>query len=79
LRFFSTEVALTEHGTFVVIDYVNETCDLRLQSLHYDGVPDQLVQNIASFIAHYVKEKLAKGQTNSSMEGRGKDGGKSSD
>jgi hypothetical protein len=61
LRFFSTEVALTERLNFIVIDYVNETCDLRLQSLHYDGVPDQLVQNIASSIVLYVKEKSAKG------------------
>jgi len=58
LRFFSTEIALTELMTFIVIDYVNETCDLRLQSLHYDGVPDPLVQNIASSLALYVRKRL---------------------
>lgn len=50
LRFFSTEIARTESGEFLVIDYVNEACDLRMQSRHVDGVPDHIVHSIAEKI-----------------------------
>ncbi len=43
LDFFSTEIAVTRDGTFVTVDYVNEICDMRAQSDHADGVPDDLV------------------------------------
>ena len=43
LDFFSTEIALTNKNKFVVIDYVNDQCDMRLKSLHEDGVPDEIV------------------------------------
>jgi hypothetical protein len=46
LGFFSTEIALTREGTFVVVDYVNDVCDMRLQSLHPDGVPDAVVEDV---------------------------------
>src|SRR3989338_7077483 len=46
LNFFSTEIAVTTSGTFVAVDYVNETCDMRLQSRHPDGVPDAVVGRI---------------------------------
>jgi hypothetical protein len=55
LDFFSTEVALTKQGKFVVVDYVNEICDMRLQSLHPDGVPDQVVMKICDSVAEFVK------------------------
>jgi hypothetical protein len=48
LDFFSTEIAVTSTGTFVVVDYVNEMCDMRLQSNHPDGVPDPVVASIAN-------------------------------
>jgi hypothetical protein len=47
LDFFSTEIAVTSTGIFVVVDYVNEMCDMRLQSIHPDGVPDRVVDSIA--------------------------------
>ena len=47
LDFFSTEIACVSSGTFVVVDYVNEMCDMRLKSLHVDGVPDHIVKSIA--------------------------------
>lgn len=47
LDLFSTEIALTADGRFVVVDYVNDPVDLRLQSEAADGVPDAIVQNIA--------------------------------
>lgn len=57
LNFFSTEIALNQKGNFIVIDYVNEICDMRLKSNHRDGVPDEIVQKIASQIARHVKEQ----------------------
>lgn len=55
LDFFSSEIALTPSGKFVVVDYVNEICDMRLQSLHADGVPDQVVTKICDSFAEFVK------------------------
>ncbi len=50
LDFFSTEIVLTDYDNFVVIDYVNDQCDMRLKSKHLDGVPDsvgyQIVNNL---------------------------------
>lgn len=46
LDFFSTEIVLTEDDKFTVIDYVNDQCDMRLQSKHMDGVPDSVVIKI---------------------------------
>lgn len=46
LDFFSTEIALDRDGRYVVVDYVNDPCDMRLQSKHHDGVPDGLVAEI---------------------------------
>ena len=47
LDFFSTEIAYTPKNRFVVVDYVNEICDMRPQSRHRDGVPDPIVQAVA--------------------------------
>ena len=57
LDFFSSEIALTEDGRFVVVDYVNEVCDMRLQSKHRDGVPDDIVRRIQELIAEETKKK----------------------
>lgn len=48
LHLFSTEIALTEDGNFLVVDYVNDPVDLRLQSKAVDGVPDIYVESIAA-------------------------------
>jgi len=58
LRFFSTEIAYSTEEDLVVIDYVNEVCDMRIQSKHIDGVPDSVVEHIAKRIAVFVKEFL---------------------
>ena len=55
LHLFSTEIALTEEGQFIVVDYVNDPVDLRFQSKAIDGVPDRIVQNIATRLARFVK------------------------
>jgi len=69
LGFFSTEVALDGRGLFVVVDYVNEACDMRLQSRHADGVPDAIVRNVARRLAGHVRERLARGGASSTQGG----------
>ncbi len=54
LDIFSTEIACTQDGSFVVIDYVNDQIDLRMQSHAAEGVPDSIVQNIALRLAAHV-------------------------
>lgn len=54
LDFFSTEIAVTTEGEFVVVDYVNDICDMRLQTKHPDGVPDAVVSEICHQIVHHV-------------------------
>ena len=55
LEFFSTEVAITEEKKFIVVDYVNDICDMRLQSQHPDGVPDAVVEKLCGSLARHVK------------------------
>ncbi len=54
LDFFSTEIVLTEHRKFVVIDYVNDQCDMRLNSKHPDGVPDNVVKQIIINLKKFI-------------------------
>jgi hypothetical protein len=58
LDFFSTEVALDQHGRYVVIDYVNTPCDMRPQSKHFNGVPDTIVTQITAAITNYLKAQI---------------------
>ncbi len=58
LSLFSTEIALTEKGKFIVVDYVNESCDMRIQSKAFDGIPDKIVHNMAMQIVKYIRRKL---------------------
>ena len=60
LDFFSSEVALVHDGRLIVIDYVNEICDMRLQSAHYDGVPDDIVHEIHCELAKIIKSYVKK-------------------
>jgi hypothetical protein len=55
LDFFSTEIAMTPAGQFVTVDYVNEICDMRLQSRHPDGVPDRLALAISGLLAEAAR------------------------
>ncbi|HJR78897.1 MAG TPA: hypothetical protein VJ821_02420 [Anaerolineales bacterium] len=57
LDWFSTEIALTL-TEFVVVDYVNDEIDTRIQSKAVDGVPDEIMNNIAKQLV-----KIAKGET----------------
>jgi hypothetical protein len=57
LDFFSSEITLNASGQFVVIDYVNEVCDMRLQSSHPDGVPDEVVHRIQQLLVQEAKRQ----------------------
>jgi len=54
LQLFSTEIALREDGAFLVVDYVNDPVDLRLQSKAVDGVPDCYVESIAARLVRLI-------------------------
>lgn len=57
VNFFSTEIAVNMKGEFMVIDYINEVCDMRLKSKFIDGVPDDLVRQISEQIVSYVLKR----------------------
>ena len=50
MEWFSTEIAIIvkeKKRSFVVVDYVNDQCDLRSQSRCRAGVPDSVIEHIA--------------------------------
>ena len=55
LDFFSTEIVLTPQNLPVVIDYVNDQCDMRFNSKHPDGVPDNVVKEIIDNLIKKIK------------------------
>jgi len=59
LDFFSTEIALEHDGRYFVVDYVNDPCDMRLQSKNFDGVPDTIVRLVITSITNYIKKQFA--------------------
>jgi hypothetical protein len=59
LELFSTEIAYTAEGLFIVVDYINDPIDLRLQSKALDGIPDSIVAEIAEKLVGYVKNTLS--------------------
>lgn len=58
LEFFSTEIALSPAQQWVVVDYVNDQIDMRLQSQAQDGVPDEVVRQVADLLAGLVEVTL---------------------
>lgn len=54
LDIFSTEICLTGDDRLLVVDYVNDPIDLRLQSHAVDGVPDKVVERIAARIVELL-------------------------
>ena len=55
LDWFTTEIALTLED-FVVVDYVNDEIDTRIQSKAVDGAPDEIMQSIADQLVGLAKE-----------------------
>jgi len=59
MNFFSSEIAQTESGEFVVIDYMNDQCHMLSQSANpLIGVPDEIVSGIAQQLVD-ASRKLA--------------------
>jgi hypothetical protein len=58
LNFFTTEIALTAERKFVVVDYVNISSDMRLKSIHYDGVPDEIVKEASEKLIVFLKKEI---------------------
>jgi hypothetical protein len=54
LTLFSTEIAIASDGRFVIVDYVNDPIDLRLQSKAFDGVPDDIVEDITERLVELI-------------------------
>jgi hypothetical protein len=54
LDWFTTEIALTLED-FVVVDYVNDQIDTRVQSKAVDGAPDEIMQSIATQLVTIAK------------------------
>ncbi len=57
LDLFSTEIAWTQAGQFLAVDYVNDPCDMRLQSRAADGVPDEIVAAAARQLAKLIERR----------------------
>ena len=66
LRLFSVEIALDHRGRFVVVDYVNESPDLRRKSQFVDGVPDRVVESAIENLARWILSALEDPRTLSS-------------
>jgi len=56
LDWFSTEIAFTNDDKFVVVDYVNDSIDTRIQSKAADGVPDEIIWMIAERLVMIAKK-----------------------
>jgi hypothetical protein len=61
LDFFSTEIVMTEDEDFILIDYVNDQCDMRIKSRHYDGIPDSIVNDIINNMLKITVRKKNQG------------------
>jgi hypothetical protein len=64
MDWFSTEIALTLEK-FVVVDYVNDGIDTRVQSRAVDGVPDEVIKNIARQLVLIAKGEKDDARTRS--------------
>lgn len=54
IHLFSAEMAWLAPGKFVVVDFINDPVDLRLQSHAREGMPDSVAQEVADAVAEYV-------------------------
>jgi hypothetical protein len=54
LDFFSTEIVLTDDDSLLVIDYVNDQCDMRFKSKHYDGIPENIIDEILKNMLRFI-------------------------
>ncbi len=54
LDFFSIEIVLNKDDNFLLIDYMNDQCDMRMKSGHYDGIPDNIVHEIIKNMVRFT-------------------------
>ncbi|MBU2493710.1 MAG: hypothetical protein KJ571_13870 [Bacteroidetes bacterium] len=54
LDYFSSEIAVDKENNYYLIDYINDQCDMRLKSKHFDGVPDEVVEYFILRMAELV-------------------------
>jgi len=71
LDFFSTEIVLNKENKFVVIDYVNDQCDMRFNSKHKDGVPDSTVKQIINNLKNYIVRIKRQETINKNIQNQG--------
>lgn len=57
MELFSSEIAFTPSGQFLIVDYVNDPVDLRLQSKAAEGVPDHVVEMVAHELTSFVARR----------------------
>jgi hypothetical protein len=57
LDWFTTEIALTLED-FVVVDYVNDQIDTRIQSKAVDGAPDDVIRSVAEQLVSLAKNNM---------------------
>jgi len=58
LGLFSTEIAVDKTGDFVVVDYINDQCDMRKKSKFADGVCDEIVDLIVNRLVEKIQEEV---------------------
>jgi glutathione synthase/RimK-type ligase-like ATP-grasp enzyme len=58
LQLFSVEMAVDHQERLVVVDYVNESPDLRRKSRFVDGVPDQVVESAVENLTLWIFSAL---------------------
>jgi hypothetical protein len=56
LDWFTTEIAIADE--YIVVDYVNDEIDTRVQSQAIDGVPDEIMQCVARQLVKIAKENV---------------------
>lgn len=56
LDWFTTEIALADE--FIVVDYVNDQIDTRVKSRAMDGVPDEIMEQVARQLVNIAKENV---------------------
>jgi hypothetical protein len=59
LDLFSTEIALKTSGELLVIDHINDQVDLRKKSLHFDGIPNEVVDRIVAGLVGWVQRYVS--------------------
>jgi len=54
LQYFSCEATIDKNDDLILIDYVNDQCDMRQKSKYADGVPDTIVEQFVNKMLEFV-------------------------